>query len=716
MMNQVPSYSFCKFDKVKTIKHTLDKFVNEIDGLGLKIVNSNPKISLDNIDSPLDDSEVIGREYSVLTIWDLFNDDNDVFLEFKSRFDSLTIPSLKRCFAYCAIFPKDYKIKKDVLILHWMAQGFLELSKESMVMEDIGNKYFKILLDKSLLQNGKKDEYGNIINYRMHELVHDFVRSISNSKSSVSDNFSHVRSLFVGFDGQTTAQISFEGDGFTKRCMLILKNADFGNILSKFRGLRVLMFYGCNVRELPESIGVLIHLRLLHICETEIKKLPKSVTELYNLQTLRIELCFNLEELPEDLSNLINLRHICINRIAPKNVGRLTCLQTLPIFRVGPDEGYRIRELGALKNLRGEIEIRDLENVEDEEEAKSAKLKDKEIFKLELFWSYRTRSVDNNDKDERVLEGLQPHPNLKSLTIGFYKGKKFPSWVNGLSIYHNLIQIYLINCTECEEVPTLGHLPCLRVLQINGMKKVRSIGSEFYSYSEGSHRKTTTLFPALRILKLQNMYELEEWKDAKELITACQVLVFPCLEELTIDSCDKLRYFPDSLNTCDSLHKLVLEGFEDLSYFPGVRSLIGHLEIRSCSIEELTGGLQFCTSLQYLKIEDCPNLESILDSLLHLINLNHLHITDCPNLEERYAEWFQISQIPNIKINGKYIKGGEDSGDSEDSDDTVYYAVWLHKKEMRHWVEAGLVDFCLHIWVGRSVLLVEAKIKFLINF
>ena len=43
MMNQVPSISFCNFDKVKTIKHMLDKFVNEVDGLGLKIVNSNPQ-------------------------------------------------------------------------------------------------------------------------------------------------------------------------------------------------------------------------------------------------------------------------------------------------------------------------------------------------------------------------------------------------------------------------------------------------------------------------------------------------------------------------------------------------------------------------------------------------------------------------------------------------------------------------------------------------
>ncbi|KAK9997668.1 hypothetical protein SO802_022354 [Lithocarpus litseifolius] len=150
-------------------------------------------------------------------------------------------------------------------------------------------------------------------------------------------------------------------------------------------------------------------------------------------------------------------------------MGRLTCLQTLPFFGVGRDEGYRIKELGPLKNLRGEIGIYNLGYVKDEEEAKSAKLKEKGIFKLGLYWGYSI-AVDRFDKDEKVLEGLQPHPNLKSLRIKFYGGKKFPSWV-GLSLYHNLIQIYLNRCTECEEVPTLGHLPSFRVLEIFGIWK-----------------------------------------------------------------------------------------------------------------------------------------------------------------------------------------------------------------------------------------------------
>ena len=363
-----------------------------------------------------------------------------------------------------------------------------------------------------------------------------------------------------------------------------------------------------------------------------------------------------------------------------------------------------------------------------------------------------------------------------------------------MNLYH-LIQINLRWCRECEEVPTLGQLPCLRVLEIYYMGKVRCIGSEFYFYSDGSYRNSTTLFPALRILKLGWMCSLEEWKDAKELTTADEV--FPCLEELTIRGCPNLRDLPDSLCTCVSLQKLVVYNCYELRSLPGVPSVIRHLEIIECGIDELPSGLQFCASLQYLVIRRCSNLKSIPDlekvfhslinlklsnnspyprlilsrregrlktlvigefiedlnafsilrypsfqysyaslkklllhgsptlnslpnkiqlftaleepwinkfnrmkalpnwlgnlsslqklslrycnnlmylPMFHLTKSKHLHIADCSNLEKRFAEgsgeeWFQISHIPNIKINGKYIQG-------KDSEDSKYFDIF----------------------------------------
>jgi hypothetical protein len=260
----------------------------------------------------------------------------------KLSFDHLPTPSLKRCFAYCAIFPKDHEMKKDELIQHWMAEGFLEPSKGScMVMEDIGNMYFNILLATSFFQNARKDAYDNIISCKMHDLVHELALSISKfeiqilKEESVDNVRSHIRRLLFHYEVETTPSISFTRDGFTKLRTLVSNNVDFGNMLSNFRCLRVLKLYAKDGIELPDSIGELIHLRLLEINSPPIVELPKSITKLYNLQTLIIKNC-KIVELPKDLSNLINLRHIDIYgdfiTQTPKDMGRLTCLQTCQFF------------------------------------------------------------------------------------------------------------------------------------------------------------------------------------------------------------------------------------------------------------------------------------------------------------------------------------------------------------------------------------------------
>ena len=62
------------------------------------------------------------------------------------------------------------------------------------------------------------------------------------------------------------------------------------------------------------------------------------------------------------------------------------------------------------------------------------------------------------------------------------------------------------------------------------------------------------------------------------------------------------------------------------------------MEIIGCGIDEPPSGLQFCTSLQYLKIEDCPNLKSILDSLHTSVSLQKFVVRYCP----------QLSSLPGV--------------------------------------------------------------------
>ena len=607
-------------------------------------------------------------------IWDLLDDGNsDVFPLLKLSFDHFPTPYLKRCFAYCAIFPEDCEMRKDELIQHWMAEGFLEPPRErSMEMEDIGSLYFNILLATSFFVTAKKDAYGNIISCKMHDLVHDLALAISRFETMIVEgdfagNVSRVQHLVARSDGETTPtpRISFTGDGFPKLRTLILENADFDNMLPNLKCLRVLKLSGDNIMKLPDSMEHLIHLRLLHISHTKIEILPNSITMLYNLQTLRIKDCSYLKELPKDLSSLINLRHIYLDGVyierMPKDLGRLTSLQTLQLFTVNPDAGCRIEELKHLNKLKGELDIYNLEHVRDKEEAKRANIIEKtKLYKLGFHWDIDSNREDRYDgeyNDEAVLEGLQPHQNLKSLSITGFKGKSFSSWmltgrdVRDGSLFDSLIDITLRLCSECEQVPPLGHLPCLRVLKIQGMNSVTSIGTQFYG--DGDHRNV--FFPSLRRLELEEMTKLEEWKEAEEMTTESKV--FPCLKELTIAECYKLVSAPSHFPSLEklqiskirsspfknitskltTLRSLNIYDISELDFLP-MQLLQNNMILKDLKIFKCVDLLYFspppfvpalCTSLRSLYIENCENLRAL--PVLPL--LEELVVYDCPNLK-----------------------------------------------------------------------------------
>nr|POF23326.1 putative disease resistance protein rga4 [Quercus suber] len=270
------------------------------------------------------------------------------------------------------------------------------------------------------------------------------------------------------------------------------------------------------------------------------------------------------------------------------------------------------------------------------------------VHKLEFFWSWWDEREGNNN-DEDVLEGFQPHPNLKSLEIKYFKGEKFPSWLlgsdnirGGLLLFDHLLEIRLSYCSKCEKLPTLGHLPSLKVLGIAEMYNVRCIGTEFYGSSngEGSSNSrggsgSTVLFPALEKLVLGHMRNLEEWNDVTE-PTAELGMIFPRLERLEVRRCEKLTSAPHHF---PSLKELDISGVRGPAFEQIISELTTLTSLEIWEISELAclpeHFLQKNRSLMDLRIWNCADLKSILPRGHEwpiCTSLRSLHIFRCDEL------------------------------------------------------------------------------------
>ncbi|MCD7469373.1 hypothetical protein HAX54_008343 [Datura stramonium] len=598
------------------------------------------------------------------------NGENGLKKILKLSYDYLPSPHMKKCFAYFAMFPKDFEFEKDQLIQLWMAEGFLRPCQETTVMEDVGNKFFQLLLRNSLLQDVKLDEHNNITHCKMHDLVHDLAGDILKSKlfdpkDDDRENLSQLR--YFGWDSPRD-QIDKINEP-ERLCTLFWRsNYMSEDMLLSFKFLRVLNLSRSGIKELPAKIGKLIYLRYLDLSNTNIKALPNSICKLYNLQTFRVSNCFLLKELPDEMTNMISLRHIYCDSWSriPLNMGHLTCLQTLQFFKVGLQKGRGIEELGHLKNLRGNLMINGLELVCNREEARTAYLREKpHITKLAYFW-FHDKLEGCETIDEHVLDGLQPHPNLKTLEVMDYLGTRFPSWFSE-ELLPNLVTLKLSGCKRCKKVPSLGQLKFLRHLELIGFHELEGIGSKFYGVevnNNGSSNNNTNIqvFPSLKELVFWNMPSLIEWKEVQLLATGNDgregvgVRTFPKLEKLKIWKCPLLKGTPKQF---ELLCELKIEGVDSgmplLSLCSNLTSLVELIvkDVKglTCLPDEM---LRNSISLKHLWVSDCREFRELPQSLYNLHSLKRLKIERCTNFSsfpvpggEKYLTSLQSLELSN---------------------------------------------------------------------
>ncbi|KAG5042200.1 hypothetical protein JHK87_006115 [Glycine soja] len=711
---------------------TLEKIGKEI----VKKCNGLP-LAAQSLGGMLRRKHDIGDWNNILNndIWDLSEGECKVIPALRLSYHYLP-PHLKRCFVYCSLYPQDYEFDKNELILLWMAEDLLKKPRNGRTLEEVGHEYFDDLISRSFFQRSSTNRsswpYGKC--FVMHDLMHDLARSLGGDfyfrseelgkETKINTKTRHLS--FAKFNSSVLDNFDVVDRAKFLRTFLSIINfeaAPFNNeeaqciIVSKLMYLRVLSFRDFqSMDSLPDSIGKLIHLRYLDLSHSSIETLPKSLCNLYNLQTLKLYGCIKLTKLPSDMSNLVNLRHLGIAytpiKEMPRGMSKLNHLQYLDFFVVGKHEENGIKELGGLSNLHGQLEIRNLENVSQSDEALEAMIMDKKyINSLRLEWSGCNNNSTNFQLEIDVLCKLQPHYNIELLEIKGYKGTRFPDWM-GNSSYCNMTHLNLSDCDNCSMLPSLGQLPSLNVLDISKLNRLKTIDEGFYKNEDC---RSGTPFPSLEFLSIYDMPCWEVWSSFNS-------EAFPVLKSLKIRDCPKLEgslpnHLPalktfdisncellvSSLPTAPAIQRLEISKSNKVALHafpllvetitvegsPMVESMIEaitniqptcllSLKLRDCSSAVSFPGGRLPESLKTLRIKDLKKLEfptqhkhelletlsieSSCDSLTSLPlvtfpNLRDLEIRNCENMEYLLvsgAESFEslcsldINQCPNF--------------------------------------------------------------------
>ncbi|RWR75848.1 putative disease resistance protein RGA1 isoform X3 [Cinnamomum micranthum f. kanehirae] len=607
-------------------------------------------------------------------MWNLDDENENAILPALRLSYSHLKPHLKQCFAFCAIFPQDYEIEKELVIKLWMAHGFIR-NDQGKELEDIGNEIFDELLMRSFFQDAKESELvmrsffqdakenvellrlrvpSWVVNkpdrttFRMHDLMNDLAHSVMeneyrvvlNGKSKdISPRIRHVSSNGLGILAASLPKAQM------LRTYVMLRDADF---------------------QFPCDVGLFKCLRALDFMRQQDKQ--------------KVEQLF---------TSLGNLQHLRTNEIACSGVGELQGL-----------------------NLRGHLEIKNITYAIDVPQ--ETLINKQNLTSLGLMWK-RSSDVEFGDLEEdrerevlekQVLQGLQPHQNLKKLKIS---GPNFPSWMMDTT-RTKLVRIELEGCWRCSHLPPLGELPFLKDLIIRRLKNVECIGNEFYG-NKG--------FPSLEELNILDMQKLKiwsglEWKGKRAFpslfklhILGCPMLttveLFPYIKDLNVDqgmmqslkngksfesmhqkNCNQSSFVDEdhirsqsSLQVLDIQHcnQLIFSGL-GLRYLSSLKSLtirdsdefarVAHelsfftslqrLLLSKChGLTSLPEEIKNLTSLQSLRIDNCPEMASLPRELQRLSALKELHIDGCPALEIRCTkdtgeDWDKIQHIPHIEI------------------------------------------------------------------
>ncbi|XP_004236838.1 disease resistance protein RPP13-like [Solanum lycopersicum] len=418
--------------------------------------------------------------------------------------------ALKQCFLYFGIFPEDQVVTADDMIWLWMAEGFIP--RREGRMEDVAEGFLNELIRRSLVQVANTF-WERVTSCRVHDLLHDLAiqKALEVNFFDIYDPKGHsISSSCVrhAIHSRGERYLSLNLSNLKLRSIMFF-DPDFCNLSRHIVGFRHIYVLYLDIIEggvIPDAIGSLYHLKFLRL--KGIRRLPSSIGNLKNLQTLRVLKTQGLCQLPSETTELIDLRHLVVRYPEPLvGICKLTSLQVVD---------------GICCDQWKDVDPVDLVN-----------LRELSMFEINNSYSLHNISSLKNLSTLTLCCGTyeSPFPSLEfvncceKLQKLFLRGKieKLPPFPNSIT----MVALYFSRLKE-DPMPILGMLPNLRNLIL-----------EEEAYEGKEIMCSDNSFSQLQFLHLYMLYHLETWHLGTN--------AMPLIKDLVLDRCPKLKEIPERM-------------------------------------------------------------------------------------------------------------------------------------------------------------------------
>ncbi|CAL4898904.1 unnamed protein product [Urochloa decumbens] len=416
-------------------------------------------------------------------------DDNTTKILSYSYYD---LPAyLKPILLHLSIFPEDYIFDTKSMIWMWIAEGFVHLEKKEGSLFEVGERYFKELVNRSMIQQTEDKGRQYFEEFRIHDIVLDLIRKLLKDEDFITilDSRDQHSSLDSLSREKKTGMTRLEG----KVRWLAVRNEHVRHfpedIIDTPKALRSLNFIHCKTEilvplhsfrlcrvlciqfsRLPvnlKHLARLLHLKYLDISHTPIDVLPEEIGRLKSLQTL-ILVDTGLDELPPAVCLLTQL--MCLNasgfkRFPADSMGNLTSLEQLMLETVVGRNATEdlVVALGNLTRLRL-VTIMFSEGLDESlQQGLVQSLRNlQELKELYLI------SKGLSHQGATVLEDWEAPRQLLRLIIIGITFSRLPRWINRSRLPCLLFLYLQVYVVEVEDLDKLARLPELSHLELRG--------------------------------------------------------------------------------------------------------------------------------------------------------------------------------------------------------------------------------------------------------